>query len=443
MNTQAQVPLLLIIATCCLMKVTSADPVSNCRHEIVESMPDKLHFNTTLRFKVRPTHDSLIEMIDNAQKTLRIASFYWTLSAEGEFANDPTAMPGKQIMDAVEKAAVRGVNIQIVLDKSGKKNMNNENDIKRLNKIADVRYLNMSQLLKSGVLHSKFLIADGETFYVGSSNFDWRSYLQIKEIGISFTKCPELTLDMDKIFRTYILMSELGKVPDTLPDNLKTEINVDNPLRMKLDDLNAKIFLGAAPPAFNGVKTWSGRTDDIDGLLHILDKARHRVDISVMNYSPRTEFIWPKKFWPRIDNALRRAAADRHVQVRLLFSNWTQNKEEEIMWYRSLNDVQSEALRGGGIHVKMFKVPAYDPFQKSIPFARVKHDKYMVTDRGLYIGTSNWAADYFISTCGVGVVIEPEEKSGAMIKGVSVIKNMQDLFDRDFNSEFAHELPPA
>lgn len=429
--------LLLVVVT--LLGVQSALTVTQdeCKLEIAESMPDKMNFSTPLSFQPKLTHEALIELIVNAKSTLRIASFYWTLSAEPEFSNDPTTEPGKKIMDAIIAAAERGVNLQVILDKSNNKEMNNEADVKKLESIGVVRYLNMKQLLDGGVLHSKFLIADNKTFYIGSSNFDWRSYTQIKEIGVTSTDCSVLAEDLDKIFRTYMLISEANQVPSTLPEDLKTNINIDHPINLKLDQLNANLFLASSPPAFNGVNHWTGRTDDIDGLLQIIDRAEKYIDISVMNYSPRIEFVWPKKYWPRIDNALRRAATDRRVRVRLLFSDWSHSSRDSLMWYKSLNDIQSETLKGGGIFVKMFKVPT-DDSQKNIPYARVKHDKYMVTDNGLYIGTSNWSADYFLNTCGVSVIIQPTEKN--VIPEGSIIRNMQELFERDFTSEFSHNL---
>ena len=53
--------------------------------------------------------------------------------------------------------------------------------------------------------------------------------------------------------------------------------------------------------------------------------------------------------------------------------------------------------------VKLFTVPAFTPELAKILFARVNHNKYLVTDKTAYIGTSNWSADYFISTAGIGV----------------------------------------
>ncbi len=54
--------------------------------------------------------------------------------------------------------------------------------------------------------------------------------------------------------------------------------------------------------------------------------------------------------------------------------------------------------------MKLFTVPSFSPEQAKIPFARVNHNKYLVTDKTAYIGTSNWSADYFLFTAGIGTV---------------------------------------
>lgn len=227
-------------------------------------------------------------------------------------------MPGQQIFDAIIKAASeRKVKLEVVTD-SGSKLTSNIRELEALSKVGDVKFLNMTKLLKSGVLHTKFMIADSETFYLGSSNMDWRSYTQIKEMGVRVRNCFQLAVDLDKIFLTYQLMAASVNVPDKLPEEVWTDINMDHPFSMNLFNQESSVYLAASPPAFNGNKSWTGRTDDIDGLLQIIDRARKFIDISVMNYGARTEFVWPKKFWPRIDDALRRAASERKVQVRLL-----------------------------------------------------------------------------------------------------------------------------
>ena len=41
-----------------------------------------------------------------------------------------------------------------------------------------------------------------------------------------------------------------------------------------------------------------------------------------------------------------------------------------------------------------------------MPYTRVNHSKFMVTDGQAFVTTSNWEGDYFISTAGVSWVTD-------------------------------------
>lgn len=83
---------------------------------------------------------------------------------------------------------------------------------------------------------------------------------------------------------------------------------------------------------------------------------------------------------------------------------------------------------------KRFVVPATED-QAKIPFGRVNHNKYMVTDSVAYIGTSNWSADYFINTAGVGFVLRDENNSTESVRW-----QLQTVFERDWNSNYSYPL---
>lgn len=85
---------------------------------------------------------------------------------------------------------------------------------------------------------------------------------------------------------------------------------------------------------------------------------------------------------------------------------------------------------------KRFTVP---PNEQNIDHTRVNHNKFMVSEKTAYVGTSNWAGDYFISTSGVGLVIE-EHGSG---DGQVVVDRLNQIFLRDWNSPYASELQPS
>jgi phospholipase D3/4 len=48
--------------------------------------------------------------------------------------------------------------------------------------VAEVRSLNVTRLVGSGILHTKMWIVDGKHFYLGSGNLDWRSLTQASDI---------------------------------------------------------------------------------------------------------------------------------------------------------------------------------------------------------------------------------------------------------------------
>ena len=76
---------------------------------------------------------------------------------------------------------------------------------------------------------------------------------------------------------------------------------------------------------------------------------------------------------------------------------------------------------------KFYKVP---PYSKEIPYARVNHNKFMVTDSVAYVGTSNRSADYFTGTAGIGYVINETET------GNTVRAQLQAVFERNWDSNF-------
>lgn len=120
---------------------------------------------------------------------------------------------------------------------------------------------------------------------------------------------------------------------------------------------------------------------------------------------------------------------------------------------------------------KIFTVPSTAE-QKKIPFARVNHAKYMVTDRVVYIGTlhplhlkwtsvlrfmqvkpsrsisqiwlvfsgtSNWSETYFTQTAGVGLVVN--QTGSEVKKGQETLQSQaQELFLRDWTSDYASSL---
>ena len=61
----------------------------------------------------------------------------------------------------------------------------------------------------------------------------------------------------------------------------------------------------------------------------------------------------------------------------------------------------------------------------------------------LYSGTSNWIADYFLWTGGVGLIVNQTDATTSKHKqasGVTLQQQMLKMFERDWNSEYAEWL---
>lgn len=213
----------------------------------------------------------------------------------------------------------------------------------------------------------------------------------------------------------------------------------------------------ASPPALCP----AGRTRDLDALLAVMGGAREFIYASVMEYFPTSRFRHPPRwvgrepdgpggwrplllraapgpsplppgplstpspplprYWPALDTALRVAAVGRGVRVRLLVSCWLNTDPSMFPYLRSLQALSNPAanvsvdvvrprsLLGGEAASpapthplcpqKVFIVPVGN--HSNIPFSRVNHSKFMVTEKAAYIGEQGQGPRALRGTQGV------------------------------------------
>lgn len=74
---------------------------------------------------------------------------------------------------------------------------------------------------------------------------------------------------------------------------------------------------------------------------------------------------------------------------------------------------------------------------------------YIVVCDVILLGTSNWSGDYFVMTGGVAVIINqtvPQQFLGRRPQqhhsrtDSTVRQQLEDIFNRDWNSQYAHSL---
>ncbi|KAK1792972.1 hypothetical protein P4O66_001691 [Electrophorus voltai] len=178
------------------------------------------------------------------------------------------------------------------------------------------------------------------------------------------------------------------------------------------------------------------RTKDLDAILSAVSQAEQFIHVAVMEYYPASKFLYHHRYWPVIENALKQAAYEKNVAVRLLVSCGRESDPSVLPFLKSLNALDSPS-NNISIEVRLHIVPVAN--QTDIPYARINHNKYMVTDKLAYIGTSNWSADYFNTTAGVGLVVSQDALYSSSLED-TLVGQLSAVFDRDWGSEFAVPL---
>eukprot|EP00064_Thunnus_orientalis_P004267 superscaffoldBa00000384_g4278 len=401
----------------------------DCRVHLVESIPVGLY--TSNPSPRRSIADSWLSLLDKANNSVHIAAFYLTLRGNDvEFA-DPTDSQGRKVFEQLKQLESKGVNLEVAVNAP---QTSNQDTAELAAAGAEVREVDL-KALTGGIVHTKLWVVDQKHLYLGSANMDWRSLSQVKEVGLSVEDCSCLAQDAFRIFGVYWSISGAnnGSLPLYWPARLSALSSSQNPLHLKFNGVPAKVYLSSAPPQISA----RGRSDDLTTILSVIDDAQKFIYISVMDYLPLSEFTKPLRFWPAIDSALRGAACTRGVQVRLLVSCWEHSPAPMFTFLQSLLVLNRPPMKCD-IEVNIFTVPS-TPEQMKIPFARVNHAKYMVTDRVLYIGTSNWSENYFTQTAGVGLVVN---QTGSVVgQGQQTLQSQaEELFLRDWRSSYAKAL---
>ncbi|XP_012992942.2 5'-3' exonuclease PLD4 isoform X1 [Esox lucius] len=397
---------------------------------LVESIPLYMKYDDNATFGT-PVEKAWKDLLSMANSQVDVASFYWTLTGEDINVNSSTDIPGKEILEQIGALPSRNVSVRVVT--SIPSVFTNSTDLQILSqKGVQVRKVPFGRLT-GGVLHTKFWIVDRKHIFLGSANMDWRSLTQVKELGVVIYNCSSLANDLHKIFESYWVMGHRNSsIPDPWPSKYDTAINKEHPLLLETENVTSKIYISASPPSFCP----ASRTQDLEAILSGISGAQHYIDVAVMEYFPTTHFMHPQRYWPDIDDALRRAVFERNVKVRLLVSCGRDSNPSMLPFLLSLDSLIFPA-KHASIQVKLAIVPVGN--QSEIPHSRVNHNKYMVTDKIAYIGTSNWSADYFNVTAGVGLVISQHGPHWTW-RTQALQGQLRAVFDRDWNSQFSLSL---
>jgi phosphatidylserine/phosphatidylglycerophosphate/cardiolipin synthase-like enzyme len=318
------------------------------------------------------------ELFDGAKSSIDIGQFYVVGHAGSSF---------DRVFASLRAAGQRGVKIRFLLDQKGV-GLSDKDTIAQLKAIPnlELRIIDINKLTGNGILHAKYLEIDGRQAYVGSQNFDWRSFAHIHETGLRISD-PAIVGQVKAIFEQdwrAQAQTEHGGKATVLNDKVVAA------------DYRQPAFLLASPNAYDP----RGVGDSQTGLPALLAEAKQEVRIQLLDYAPLSygpEHTRP--YYAVIDNALR-AAAQRGVKIKLMVSNW--NTEAPALAYlKSLSLLPN-------IEIKIVTLPVAST--GFIPYARVIHSKTMEIDgKTAWVGTSNWAGGYMDLSRNLEVVMRSDK----------------------------------
>jgi phosphatidylserine/phosphatidylglycerophosphate/cardiolipin synthase-like enzyme len=335
------------------------------------------------------------EMFDNAKSEIVIGQFY--------AVNKPGSVFDK-VVGRLAAAGKRGVKIRFLLDQKGVA-LSEKPTLDQLRAIPnlELRILDFSKLTGNGIIHAKYMVVDGATAFIGSQNFDWRSFEHIHETGLRITDAAivgEVLAVFNQDWRAQALTAQgmaapaLNAAAPTLTANAANAAAATT--AAAAPNYRQGAFLLASPYRYNP----AGVGDSETGLPALLADAKSEVRIQLLDYAPLS--YGPKgtrPYYAVIDNAVR-AAANRGVKIKLMVSNW--NLEQPALAY-----LKSLAMLPN-VEIRVVTLPVAS--SGFIPFARVIHSKTMVIDNQIaWVGTSNWAGGYMDLSRNMEVVMRNEK----------------------------------
>lgn len=386
------------------------DCYANASYTVVETIPQQVKLWTNVT-----TYEAWKDLIDSATSTLELGFFYINLSEGESYPPEDDGYKGSEILNAIIRARKRGVNVRYVQNEMS--SVFPDTDSKVLAQAGViVRNLNWAKLFNGdGIFHTKMIVVDNKHVYIGSANLDWCSLSQVKELGVVIRDCPAIAEDALKEFGQYWLAAQSSTLPQAWPQIVDTNIDMKNPAQVILNKQPASVFIAVSPKQFCS----RNRTNDIDAVLHVINSAQKTISIEVMDYSASSLYNNPNTFWPVISDALTASAFNRGVKVKLLVGLWNHTMRSTIQFIGALNSIHN-------IEAKFMIIPPLLDRQP-VPYTRVQHGKFMVTDEHVYVGTNNWSEDYFMNTGGLSYTFKSPE----------IVQDVQSRFDRDWDSPYS------
>ncbi|XP_068575062.1 inactive phospholipase D5-like [Cebidichthys violaceus] len=402
--------------------ITEENCSRNCRVVLVENIPEDISFvdNGTSNL---PLLVGLYSLLDRAIRVVEIVSPLWLLnSSDYESSFQPAARQGRALLSRLQGLKAKGIQLKI---SSG---MIDSTELGMLAKHnADVHYVNTTALI-NGHLQSSFWVVDRQHFYIGSASMDWRSLATRKELGVLVYDCSCLALDLHKVFSLYWGLQYRDFIPSFWSKRVFALFNRDVPLELTLNSTKAQAYVSTSPDDFIP----KHRSNDLEAISRVIQEARHFIYISIIDYLPLFSRS-AHRYWSRIDGLIREALILRKVRVRLLISCWEKTHPLTFNFLWSLRSLCMEQANCS-LEAKFFNPRV----QRDGSLQGINHNRFMVTDRAIYLGNLDWVGNEFTFNAGAGLVISQPE--GMEERNSTVVEQLRATFERDWFSRYTQLL---
>ncbi|XP_061767200.1 inactive phospholipase D5-like isoform X2 [Nerophis ophidion] len=402
--------------------ITEDNCSRDCRVVLVENIPEDVTFpNDTVSHL--PLSAGLFNLLDQAVRVVEIVSPLWLLnSSEYESSFQPAARQGRLLLSRLLALKARKVQLKI---SSG---ITESTELKILTKAgAEVHFVNTTVLTK-GHLHSSFWVVDKRHFYLGSGSMDWRSLATRKELGVLVYNCSCLALDLHRVFNIYWGLQSKEFIPSFWSKRLYALFNKDSPLELNFNSTEAQAYVSTSPAVFIP----KDRSSDLEAISRVIKDARYFIYISITDYLPLLNTS-TYRYWSRIDGFIREALILRRVRVRLLISCWENTHPLTFNFVWSLRSLCMEQANCS-LEAKFFN----PRMQRDGSLQGINHNRFMVTDRAIYLGNLDWVGNEFTYNAGVGLVIN--QPKGTEEKNSTVVEQFRAAFERDWFSGYTRSL---
>ncbi|XP_030298164.1 inactive phospholipase D5 isoform X2 [Sparus aurata] len=402
--------------------ITEDNCSRNCSVVLVENIPEDISFLDNGTSHV-PLSEGLFNLLDRANRAVEIVSPLWLLnSSDYESSFQPAARQGRALLSKLQGLKARGVNLKIssgIIDST---------ELSALDKhYAEVHYINMTALTK-GHLLSSFWVVDRRHFYIGSASMDWRSLATRKELGVLVYNCSCLALDLHRVFSLYWGLQYKDFIPSFWSKRLFALFNKDSPLDLTINSSKAQAYISTSPDVFIPKE----RSNDLEAISRVIQEARHFIYISIIDYLPLLSRD-AHRYWSRIDGLIREALILRKVRVRLLISCWEKSEPLSFNFLWSLRSLCMEQANCS-LEAKFFS----PRMQRDGSLQGINYNRFMVTDKAIYLGNLDWVGNEFTFNAGAGLVISQPE--GVEDRNSTVVDQLRASFERDWFSRYTRSL---